>query len=607
MSRTRPPAFPVGAVALARPRDPRAVTRIWWIVAAGAILANLVTTAIVGLSADQPAFPFDELHLLQLARLLAGDPMPEYGSAGYFPGWGILLTPLWWFLDDPDTVYRAAGIIGWVLAAATIWPLALLVRRMRLDLPQALTVAAVVSTLPSRAIQADYVLSERLLFLLVVLAALAAFRLFEHTTIWRAVVFAVAVAAVYLTHMRMLPVVLASGVWLVGLLVKRWQAALAGGLTLAVAWYAVERIGNTLNDVLLESEPNQSESVMKNIENFVPGFFVRVALGQTWNQVVGSYGLVAIGFVALVVLAWREVRRFRMGRATWLFGVLAASWLLSVLAWANDWNLWENPWRRLDSWVYGRYLDPVSALVVALGLAVVIRGVRTGIWAWATAGTAALFAPVLVWLAPQAPTWAHVTPVHIAGVLPWGFLLPTEPFDPGVIPSFTNENRFWLWASLTVLACLVGYLVVRRWALVAPAAVLALGIAGTAGADAWSDRFRAGEEIQPADTAAFEEFVAETGETEIAYDFSCGRPGGFPGVYFNKLGWSILPDAVVDRVDSNGEPNPPYDIVVSCVGDSNLRASGALPVEGIEFYASWVWIMPGELQDKLRAEGLLIE
>ncbi|WP_345751213.1 hypothetical protein [Microbacterium rhizophilus] len=606
MSLGRPPAFPVGLVSLPRAQDPRNRTRLWWIIAIAAIALNLVTTARVGATATQPAFPFDELHLLQLARLLAGDPMPEFGSGGYFPAWGILLTPLWWIFDEPEQVYAAAAIVGWVLAAATIWPLALLVRRVRLDLPQALTVAAVVSTLPSRTVQADYVLSERLLFLVVVLTALAAFRLWERTTFTRAVVFGLAAAAVYFTHMRMLPVVLASGVWLAALLLKRWPVALAGLVTLGAGYVLAEKIGDRLNDVLLEGETGQSEGVLRNLEDFHLGFFVRVALGQTWNQIIGSYGLVAIGFIAIVVWAWREVRRRRLGRASWLFGVFTASWLLSVIAWASDWNLWENPWRRLDAWIYGRYLDPVAALVVAIGLAVLVRGIRTVTWAWATAGAVAILAPVVFWLAPQAPTWGWVTPAHMGGVLPWGFLLPHEVFPPGIVPSFTNENRFWLWASLSVLACLVAYRLLRRWAIAAPIGLLVLAVAGSAGANDWSDDFRGLEQFDPAAIASVEQIVDESGETVVGYDFSCGRPGTLPGVPFNKLAWGLMPDALVKRVDSNGEV-PTMDIVVSCIGDSPLAAYGAAELDGPEFYYSRIWIMPGALQDELRERGRLVE
>lgn len=606
MSLGRPPALPVGLVSLPRARDPRAVTRVWWIVAVVAIAANLVTTAIVGATATQAAFPFDELHLLQLARLLAGDPMPDFGSGGYFPAWGILLTPLWWIFEQPEQVYAAAAVVGWFFAAATIWPLALLVRRMRLDLPQALTVAAVVSTLPTRAVQADYVLSERMLFLVVVLTALAAFRLWERTTFTRAVLFGVAAAGVYLTHMRMLPVVLASGVWLVGLLLKRWPVALAGLATLGAGYALAEKLGGHLNDVLLRAETTQSEGVWANIQNFAPGVFLRVALGQTWNQIIGSYGLVAVGFVAIVVLTWREVRQARMGRATWVFGVFTASWLLSVLAWSNRWNLWDNPWRRLDSWIYGRYLDPVAALVVAIGLAVLVRGLRTGVWAWATGGAVAVFAPVIAWLAPQAPTWGYVTPAHIAGVLPWGFLLPQERFAEGILPSFTNENRFWLWASLSVLACLIAYRLLRRWAIAAPVGLLVLGVVGTAGADAWSDGFRRLEQIDPDPVVSVQELVDETGETVVGYDFSCPRPGVLPGAAFNSLAWNLLPDALVERVDSHGEV-PTMSIVVSCLEDSPLAAAGAVRVEGPEFYNSRIWVMPGAVQDELRAQGRLEE
>lgn len=605
MSLRRPPALPVGLVGLARPRSTGTAARVWWIVAIVAIVANLVTTAFIGATATRPAFPFDELHLLELSRLLAGFDVPTFDSGGYYPGWAVLLTPLWWIWNDPEAVYRAAAVFGWLLAAGTIYPLALLVRRLRLSLPQALTVAAIVSTLPARSVQADYVLSERMLFLLVVCSALAAFRLWERTTWPRAVVFSVLAAAVYFTHMRMLPLVLASAVWLVALLLKRWHVALIGLVALGAGYFAADRLGTRLNTVLLGREPSQSDSVWANIEQMRLGVFLRVALGQTWNQIVGSYGLFAIGAIALILLTWREIRRFRMGRATWVFGVVSATWLLSVVAWASDWNLYLNPWQRLDAWIYGRYLDPVAALVVALGLAVIVRGVRTSVWSAALVAALGVMVPTVFWVSREAPTWGYVTPAHIAGVLPWAWTLPTEPIPRGLTPTFTNENSFWLIASVCALACLIGYRLVRRIEWAAPVALVVLSVLGSLGANASSDRFREIETYHPEMFSALQELVDEHPDLDVAWDRACDRSGFMTGVGQNMLGYALLPDVSMEAIRTDEDASPDADIVLSCIGDSPLTETGALPLRDAVIYESWLWIMPGELQDELVAEGEL--
>lgn len=578
----------------------------WWVVAAIAVLVNVAVTVKVAVSAVEPELPFDELHLLQLGRLLAGEQMPSFGSAGYYPLWGILLTPLWWVLDDPGTVYRAASVVGLVVGVVTIWPLALVVRRVGLTLPQGIAVAAVVMTLPARAIQADYVMSERLLFLAVTLAALAAFRLWERTTFLRAVVFGLAVSLAYLTHVRMITLVLASAVWLLALLLKRWPVALVGLVTLAVGYLAADRLAGYLNELLTGASPSQSDGFLASMQDFHLTNFVRVVLSHTWAQLVGSFGLVAVGFVAVVVWSWAEVRKGRLGRACWVFGVLVATFLVSALAWSNTEDLWSAGWRRLDAWVYTRYLDPVSGVVVALGLAVLVAGVvRTRFWAWAAGAAAAVAAAVVLFVAPMAPTWAYITPVHIPGVLPFAWALPDGGYETPLLPSFTNANRFWLLASLAVVACLVAAFLLRRWTKVVVVGALVVAALATLVADRASDAFRAGQGIDPASTVSFEQFLAEHDVDTVGWDFSCNRDMLSRGAGLNYVGYELLPDVITERVDSAWDDDPDLDVVVSCWGGTRLQDSGALHLEGYEIFGAWVWIMPGTLQDELLAAGEL--
>ncbi len=601
------PALPVGTTV--QPHGGAGATRKtrwWWLVAAVAIAVNVVVTVRVSLTAAEPEFPFDELHLLQLARMLAGEPVPDFGSAGYFPLWGILLTPLWWVWDDPGTIYRAAGVVGLVVGYVTIWPLAMLVRRVRLSLPQALAVAAVVMTLPARTVQADYVLSERLLLLAVTLTALAAFRLWERTTVVRAVVFGLAVALVYLTHVRMITLVLASAIWLVALLLKRWSVAVVGLVTLAAGYLGADWLGSYLNELLMGVAPSQSDLFMNSLRDFHLTNFGRVVLAHTWAQLVGSFGLVAIGFVAVIAWSWDELRRRRLGRAAWVFGVFVATFLVSALAWSNAHDLWDNGWRRLDAWLYTRYLDPVSSLVVALGLAVLVSGiVRNRIWAWAAGGSAAVALAVVLFVAPVAPTWGYVTPVHIPGVLPWAWTFPDVAFPTPLMPTFTNANRFWLLASVVVLLCLLGFRLLRARPKPVVAGLVALASLATLSADRASNEFRAGQGLDPRSVTGFSAFLAEHDISTVGWDFSCNRPSLSRGAGLNYVGYELLPDVMVERVDSAWDDEPDLDVVVSCAGGTRLEGSGALHLPGYEIFEAWVWVMPGELQDSLVSSGQL--
>lgn len=600
---SRAGALAVGLVSL--PRARRSSTG-WWVIAAVTITANLAITAYIGATATKPAFAFDEIHLLQAGRLAAGQETPILDGAGYFPLWGLLLAPFWLLWDDPDVVYRAAAILGWCFAAGSIPLLGALARRFRLTWPQALTAGAIVMSLPGRAVQADYVLSERLLFFVLALAALAAFRLWERPTIGRAFTMGTLLALAYFTHMRMLPVLLASGIWLIAMAWKNWRAALTGILTLGVLSAAAHWAGTRINLILMGKPADQSEGVWAALEQMRPGLFFRVALGQTWNLVVGSYGLVVVGIVAVVVLCWREVRRFRMGRAVWIFGVFTATWVLSVITWATDWNLYENPWVRLDSWIYGRYTEPVAAFVCLVGLSVVLRGIRSSVWAAGMAAALVVVTPTVLVLSREAPAWGYVTPAHIGGVLPWAFGLTDDPSVQGEMPTFAGPNSFWLWASLTALAFLILYRVARRLpALIALVLTAALAI-GSVGVNAASDSFRELEAPRDAYFDELDELIDDFGPLEIAWDFACDREASLSGVGNNVIGYEIIADDVITSFRSDEEPTPDVDIVLTCARpDAKIAEEGALPLADYDLYGSWVWVMPGDLQDRLRAEGRL--
>ena len=89
---------------------PARLHELWWRIAAGAsVLLCMYLHWQVGRSAEAPRTPWDEVHPLQTARFLSGqvDVLPLSGS-GYYPGWSILLAPVWWFTDDAELVYQVA-------------------------------------------------------------------------------------------------------------------------------------------------------------------------------------------------------------------------------------------------------------------------------------------------------------------------------------------------------------------------------------------------------------------------------------------------------------------------------------------------------------------
>lgn len=595
-ARTRPLAFPVGLVAL--PPRPSATT-LWRVVAVVVVLVYAVASGWIALASGTPPFAFDEIHHLLMSRMLAGFPAPDGSGAGYFPAWAVLLTPLWWIWSEPRQIYAAALVVGWIVGLATILPLSALLRRVRLDRPQAITVATLVLLLPAQLVQADTVLSERFIVLLAVFTALAAFRLWERPGHLRAVLFALAVGLLYFSHIRMLTVVLASGIWLLAYLLKRWTVALTGLVSLAVSYVFFDWLGTKLDFLLRRSEMGRGDSFLSHLADVRPGLLVRSLLSQLWTQTIGSYGLFAIGIVVMCVWGWREMRRMRLGRVMWLAGSLVASMAVSTLTWATPGRmLATHP--RLDAWMYGRYIDPLTALVCALGLAVVIRGIRTRTWAWSAALSALVVIPTLVFVAPVAPTWGSVTPAHIGGVMPWAFALPE---DADAALTTAGRYGFWLWGAATLALFMFLWLVMRRITWLAAVALTVACTVGAIGVHAATEDYRASHSQDWDVVAPLRQLAEEFGPLEVAYDYGCARGGLTTGVGMNKYSYLLLPEMTVTPYMKN-EPIPDdADIVLTCPDTEGPE--GARELEGFLLYRSVAWIMPGAMQDALDARGVL--
>lgn len=583
----------------------------WQWGAAASVLLALVLHTVIAWGARTPSFPFDEVVLLQYSTFLSGGEMPTPPrGAGYFPAWSVVLAPIWWVTGSPAVAYRLAIALGVVVSLATIWPLARAVTRLGLAVPQATVVASLVMALPSRAVQSGYVTSEKMLFLALACTMLAALRLWERPTVPRAAVFAIAAVVLTTTHARAVVLLIACVIWLLLLTLRSWRAALAGLAVAAPLGSLAFWSGGLLNQYL-GGGFSQDEKVLGTVRESRPSLMVRALVGQAWEQTAGSLGLVAVGLVVLVVLVWRELRRERaFGPACLLAAMLLGVAVLSVGRWANEGELYLASWRRLDAWLYGRYLDPVTALLVALGAAAVLRGAGRRVVGVALALTVALVGVTVLWLAPDAPTWGYVTPAHIPGVMPWFWTLPeatSETWPWGLVPSLTNDNRFWLMASLPPLALLAVLTAIgrtgRRGAPVLAASLLVVTAAGTLAATRATDHFQQLEGGRPVLADEINRLQAAHGDAlTVEFDRSCTPGSSDDAVVQNFLAYWIHPTTMGVTTDRNASD---AQITLGCDTWPEGSAAGARMLSDVHSYGYHAWIRPGPLQDELAAEGLL--
>lgn len=595
------PALPLGRVSGPGPiRTAAGAPTLWRVLAVIAVLVATGVSISIAWGADRPSFPYDEIDQLQMSRLLSGAAVPKVTGAGYFPLWSVLLIPLWWVTGgDAFAVYAGAIGIGVVVGLSAIIPLAALARRARISPAQATVAAAVTATMPSIALQSDYAMSERLLFLVMAITVLTAWRLWERPSTARAVVFGVTVGLLYFTHVRLLAVVIVAGAWLVLFTLHQVRVGLVGLVTLLVASAGAHIGGRELNERLLGGF-TQGESILDTLMMARPGLLLRSGLGQAWTQVVGTFGLAPLGFVILVVWSWRELRRLRAGRATFVLGVVIALATLATVKWASDYHLYTGPWRRLDTWLYGRYIDPASLLLVVIALAVIVRGVKRTPVLWAGAVSLLVMVPTVLWVAREAPIWAFRTPAHVPGIMPWWWLLPDSAPPAGMAPSWSTGLGFWLIASAATMAIFSFTLLLRRRATVVAVVLLAsFGVASVV-ADGASNLFRDSEGNPPGNLPALRTALQEQDAT-IQFDWGCQPDGSRSATTGNYFGYWMLP-TVMETINTSRGDVPDADVLISCSPDDGGEITGTEGLEnvpGMRFRDRSVWVRPGPLADRI--------
>lgn len=574
----------------------------WNVAAVISVVTLLVLNIIVSRTAIAPRTPWDEIAPLQMARELAGQgPVSQMSGAGYYPGWGILLTPIWWFTQDPAEVYAATIGVVIALAMITILPLMQIARLLGLTSAQAVTAAALTLSVPARTVNADYTLAENLLALLVACSALAAFRLWQRPSPLTLVLFILAVTAAYLTHTRALAVVLAAAVWLLLFVLRDWRVTVGGAALLVGGYWLVKLLVAEITVPMLLSGFGQGELLGDKLENLAPGPFFRVAFAQAWGQFAGSFGVTALGLVVLAFFVWRELRALRVGPYGFMAGLLFIASVVSVIAWSN-----AGPQERFDAQVYTRYIDPFAVLAMLLGVVALLRVVRRPLLLVAAGLVVVDTAVVLLKVAPWANTWGTTNgPANSAAILAWTPLRPSEPFPHPLIPAPGNANELWFWASLCLVAGVVVMFAVRT----RPRALAVLMLISFAVLSLFANPSQPRDYPAPF-TEALESAESVSGDPagslSVDLDMECRGPDLTHHQVTNWSGYWLSPREV-EIVDPRQDENYDSDIVIACGDWPRGQELGAEAIAGSGYYTYKVWVLPGELQNELDEAGLLVE
>lgn len=333
----------------------------------------------------------DEPAQLAIARYLgSGVRWNMHDHSTWRPGYGTILAPVYWFTNDPATVYRTAMELNAVLGGVAAVLLYVLARRLTSMSPSSCAAAAVfASLLPSALFATDFAWSEPLAVPLLLAFLVLLLRFHDRPTLGGGIAAGAVAALAFGTHSRMLPLlVIASASAVVTTMRRRLPASAAvsvvawcGAAFLAVSAYSsalVERLWDEPFE--RNSYAGMASQVVKVADMFV------TAAGQAWYLLVASAGLGALGLGTIAVRAagrgGRPVPAVRDARLVLV--VVASEFAVSAAFMSDRW--------RPDHVVYGRYNDAFVGPLVLVGLALLLDVGRRRVAGLLTVGVAGVTA-----------------------------------------------------------------------------------------------------------------------------------------------------------------------------------------------------------------------
>lgn len=428
----------------------------------------------------------DELGYVAAARYFGpGYPEVQMQSGFFHAGYGLLLSPLTIWFDEPASFHRAAtSLNGAMLVVAAVMACRLAQKLYDLDAFSTFVVGALFASSTSVMVSSGLLWAESTLTLLVVLMATSVRRAAVLQRRLDIAVLALIAVAAYAIHPRGIAMTVAI---VLGLMLLARSGPHRGTVALAVifvatGFLATRQLHELTADRLFAGSAltGTNSSFRFRVEEYIigaPGAWVRGLLGAAWYQLMASAGLVAVAFISWAVAArgalsnhtysqghGRDVSRLDRSSShgsdpdgsNFVGFVVGGAFVLTWLI-AGTIASVEEP--RIDHTVYGRYLDHLAPLAFTMGSAVLLTRGRAAVRPIAVS---AALVPVLGWAVslwwgfdfydeprPVAPINA---PVHAT------MSRVVENNLPGVIGTAAGVGivAFWLVTRWNPRAALVG-------------------------------------------------------------------------------------------------------------------------------------------------------
>lgn len=297
--------------------------------------------------------------------------MPNWFAAGY----SILLGVIMQLSSSSDTVYRIALILNVLLGTGMFLILKQLIKKLKpVKVPVSATIAFLVSCYSAYLFQRGIVWPETLVYFLFLCTILAFMYVAEDANMKNIFVLGTLSVYLYLVHNRTIIVLLAVMVSALLLFYKKRMSLkqFAGLSAVIIIGYIFGQILKDYTSILMWNEANafKKNSISSVLEAlFANGnvllLFYSVC-GKLWYLISATYGLAGIGIIFWLVSLYKMVRRNDIKIYVYLYIVLCflgtmAVGVLSALPRTEP----DAYGFRLDTLIYGRYLEAITGILVA--------------------------------------------------------------------------------------------------------------------------------------------------------------------------------------------------------------------------------------------------
>jgi hypothetical protein len=330
-----------------------------------------------------PSTQPDELSYLLNGRVLTGHeetPLPNV-RALYQAGYSMVTAVGAVFGASIDVQFRLSLFLNMVFVVLTGLTLyALMKRHFSVSSRWAALIAVTISIAPSVAAFSLFAYAESLSRLLVAVVVLLVCEISKSPSMWNMIGTGAVAGFLPIVHGRfvlLLPLTIIAIV-VAGLVSrpKNYAAIAAGISTSVVVYLAFDRVNTFLQDDLYLASTGKEDRILNRMSTLSEWpHILRSGAGQMWYLISTSFGLAFVGLAVMSIALWKHLsqRSWREALpAVYIIGMVSVVALTSSVQLAHI--------TRPDHLIYGRYVEAVSPVLVAIGCAALLASSRWRLW-----------------------------------------------------------------------------------------------------------------------------------------------------------------------------------------------------------------------------------